>query len=286
MGHGGQPTQLLPPTPNAGLNTRGESTVVSKKAILYTVFVSILTERLTLLLKPIPRRQLSVQAYEAIKAAILDGSLPPELVVSEPQLAERLMISRSPIRDAIGRLEMEGFLARTESGRLKVASLDISELEQLYILRASIEGLATRLATFHLTLAHLEDMARAIELMRIHSEGGEVQDSLDAGAAFHELIHANCGNRPVLEAIEMVKTRIVRFRRLIASTREHETRISEHLRIHQAFLSRDPVAAERAMIEHVQSSAHAVISAFRNADRQNHEARLFRPRIVLPKQPD
>ena len=232
------------------------------------------------MLKPIPRRQLSVQAYEAIKTAILDGSLPPELVVSEPQLAERLMISRSPIRDAVGRLEMEGFLARTESGRLKVASLNVNELEQLYVLRASIEGLATRLATFHLTLAHLEEMAQAIERMRIYGERGEMQESLKAGARFHELIHANCGNRPLLEAIDMVKTRIVRFRRLIASTRDHEMRISEHLNIHKAFLARDPGAAERAMVEHVESSARAVIGAFRTDERQAGEPKPFRPRIV------
>lgn len=233
-----------------------------------------------LVLKSIPRRQLSVQAYEAIKSAILQGALPPESMVSEPQLAQRLAISRSPVRDAVGRLEMEGFLARTESGRIKVASLDVDELEQLYVLRASIEGLAARLATYHLTLAHLQKMAEAIELMRIHSERGEMQESLEAGACFHELILSNCGNRPVLDAVEMVKTRIVRFRRLIASTREHAMRISEHVRIHEAFLARDPAGAERAMVEHVESSARAMIDAFRNVSSHAITPLNFDPRFV------
>tara|TARA_B110000503_G_scaffold6590_1_gene9015 strand:- start:2408 stop:2974 length:567 start_codon:yes stop_codon:yes gene_type:complete len=186
--------------------------------------------------------------------------------LSEPRLAEKFKISRSPVREALTRLESEGFLDRSENGRLRAAALNVEELEQLYVLRAAIEGLAARLATFHLSTAHLEMMEKTIEEMETHSQSGDVDLSLEAGAQFHALIYKSCANNPLLEAIETVKLRIVRYRAIIASTRLYDVRVSEHKAIHQAFLDRDPIAAEKSLIAHVESSARAIIGEFRNIE--------------------
>lgn len=217
-------------------------------------------------LRPIPRRQLGAQAYDAIRSAVIDGNIAPGSPLSEPQLAEKFNVSRSPVREALTRLESEGFLDRSENGRLRAAMLNVEELEQLYVLRAAIEGLAARLATFHLSMAHLDVMEKSIEEMKAYSQSGDVGRSLESGARFHEMIYKNCANKPLLEAIETVKLRIVRYRAIIASTRQFDVRVSEHKAIYQAFLDRDPISAERALIAHVESSARAIIDEFRNIE--------------------
>ena len=77
--------------------------------------------------------------------------------LSEPELALRFHTSRSPIREALSRLEHEGFIERLASGRVRVAALDVSYLEQLYVVRANLEGLAARLAAPLLRTVDLDD---------------------------------------------------------------------------------------------------------------------------------
>src|SRR5574338_1251747 len=86
-------------------------------------------------------------AYGRLREEFAKGTLNPGQRLSEPELSLRLGMSRSPIREALLRLEHEGFVERSASGQARVKPLDLSEFEQLYVLRANVEGLAARLAT-------------------------------------------------------------------------------------------------------------------------------------------
>lgn len=211
------------------------------------------------------RRSLSAEAYDELKNALVEGRILPGDRLSEPQLAEKLKISRSPLREALGRLEMEGFVERMANGRLRAAPLDIAELEQLYVLRATLEGLAARLAAPRLTSNNLDQMAEAIREMDRHIKQGQIKKSLKSGERFHATIQEHCGNRPLVEALSIVRLRIVRFRSIIASVRSQDVRVSEHWAIHQAFFDRRPDLAEMVMIEHVQCSAATIVAAARTA---------------------
>lgn len=209
------------------------------------------------------RRSLRDEAYAVLREALIDGRLSPGTALSEPQLAAMLETSRSPVREALGRLEMEGFVERSSTGRLRVAPLNLDELEQLYVLRADIEGLAARLATPHVTMRDLDSMAATIEAMETKARAGNIAGSLEAGAAFHSAIQSRCGNRPLVETIDTVRLRIVRYRSLIASVRGQDVRVSEHRAVLQAMVDRRPDLAEQAMVEHVSRSAQTIIDALR-----------------------
>src|SRR6187551_3143343 len=84
-------------------------------------------------------------AYGRLRDELFQGTLKPGQRLSEPELALRFTMSRSPIREALVRLEHEGFIERTVGGAARVKALNIEEFEQLYVLRATVEGLATRL---------------------------------------------------------------------------------------------------------------------------------------------
>ncbi len=211
------------------------------------------------------RGSVGAEAYESLRAALIKGEIAPGSSLSEPQIAEQLATSRSPVREALNRLLVEGFVTRTETGRLKAAPLDISELEDLYVLRAAIEGLAARLATPRVTMQDLDAMAGSITRMETRTAAGDVRGSLEAGAEFHAAIQARCGNAPLGETIDSVRHRIVRYRMLIAAARTSELRAAEHRAVLRAMLDRDPDRAGREMVRHVEASADAFRRSIRSA---------------------
>ena len=108
---------------------------------------------------------LADEAYERIRDAIINGDIGPGQKMSEPELALQFRTSRSPIREALLKLEHEGFLDRASSGQVRVMPLDVSQFEQLYVIRANVEGLAVRLATPRLRTVDLEEMESRVQDM-------------------------------------------------------------------------------------------------------------------------
>jgi DNA-binding GntR family transcriptional regulator len=213
-----------------------------------------------------PRRALRAEAYDALRAALVDGRIPPGAALSEPQLADMLETSRSPIREALGRLEVEGLVERTRSGRLRAARLDRGELEQLYVLRAALEGLAARLATPRVTMQDLEAIAETNERMEALAAEGDLAGSLAAGSEFHAAIGARCGNAPLVDTLGSVRLRITRYRAVIAAARPREMRAAEHRAVLQAMLDRAPERAAVEMTRHVEASAEAILRSVRAVD--------------------
>ena len=210
-------------------------------------------------LRSLPKKSLREETYHDLRRAIIGGDLRPGQQLSEPQLADQFQISRSPIREALGRLEQDGFVSRRVNGRIYVAPLEITELQQLYVIRANLEGLATRLAASHLSTADLNEMAGHLREMRDLAENGDVDGSLDYGGRFHGVIINAAHNMPLAEIIAGLRLRISRFRTYIASTRRHEVRIGEHQEILDALYDRDPNRAEESMIRHIENSADTML---------------------------
>ena len=103
-------------------------------------------------------------AYARIRAAIRDGTLPPGLRLTETDLASRFGVSRTPVRQAIARLEAEGLLTHEPRRGLAVTRPDHAQVIELYVMREILEGAAARLAAQHATeteLAALEELVAA-----------------------------------------------------------------------------------------------------------------------------
>lgn len=211
-----------------------------------------------------PKQSLSEEAYSEIRRALLRGDLEPGQRLSEPELALKFKTSRSPIREALMRLEHEGFVERLPNGRLRVAALDIRDLEQLYVVRANVEGLAARLATPLLRTVDLECMAASVEEMERWVKKRNAPSAIAAGEAFHDVIARECGNQPLVDLLERLRARISRFRALVASFDDYDPdRVAEHRRILKAFYQRNAEQAETEMVRHVQRSAAVLVSRLR-----------------------
>ncbi len=207
------------------------------------------------------RPSLAEGTYVEIRHALIRGAFQPGQRLSEPELALRFRTSRSPIREALVRLEHEGFVERTPNARIRVVGLDIDDLAQLYVLRANIEGLAARLAAPRLRTIDLDHMTATVDEMARCVKKRSAAGAIAAGQDFHDVIMRECGNRPLVQVLDGLRARISRFRALVASFSEYDPeRVTEHRRILKALYQRKPQAAELEMIRHVKRSAEVLIA--------------------------
>lgn len=213
---------------------------------------------------PTAKQSLSEEACSAIRRALISGVFQPGQRLSEPELALQFKTSRSPIREALVRLEHEGFVERGLNGRLHVKALDVSDLEQLYVVRATVEGLAARLATPRLRTIDLEEMGKTVEEMERCVKRRDAAGAIAAGQVFHDVITRECGNRALVEVLVSLRARINRFRAVVASFGDYDAeRVTEHRRILKAFYQRKAEQAEAEMIRHVDRSAAVLIGRLR-----------------------
>jgi DNA-binding GntR family transcriptional regulator len=211
-----------------------------------------------------PRGSLADDAYTAIRKSLLRGEFKPGRRLSEPELALQFGTSRSPVREALMRLEHEGFIERAPSGYVRVKALDLSELEQLMMVRGHLEGLAVRLATPRLRTIDLDDMSQKLDEMERWIAKGDPARALTVGSDFHDVIMRECGNPLLVEMLSTLRARISRFRTLVASMGEFDVeRIAEHRRILKALYQRNADLAEEGMVRHVARSSEAFITKFK-----------------------
>ncbi|WP_099827193.1 GntR family transcriptional regulator [Oceaniglobus indicus] len=191
-------------------------------------------------------------AYRLILDAIDDGVYRPGDRLVESELAERLGVSRTPIREALQRLETQSLLTR-DGRSLIVASLDHSQLAELYVVRSELEGLAARLAAQHATqeeIRVLRDMVTDDAALL-----GDPPAMARANRRFHKQIHLASHNRYLVQQLDLVH----RFMALLATTSlavegRGARALAEHDRIVTAIAAGDGDAAHTALKQHISQA--------------------------------
>lgn len=191
-------------------------------------------------------------AYQLILEAIDTGVYQPGSRLVESELAERFGVSRTPIREALQRLETQSLLTR-DGRTLIVASLDHSQLSDLYVVRGALEGLAARLAARHATPEERAVLRDMLEADRKLINDPEAMSR--ANRRFHKQIHLASHNRFLVQQLDLVH----RSMALLASTsiavagRPKDT-LDEHERIVNAIAASDGDAADEALREHISKA--------------------------------
>jgi DNA-binding GntR family transcriptional regulator len=188
-------------------------------------------------------------AYHLVLEAIDQGEFRPGDRLVESELADRFGVSRTPIREALQRLETQGVLAR-DGRSLMVASLDHDQLGELYVVRAELEGLAARLAAQH---AAPEEIRVLWDMIRRDREVVARPEILArANKRFHHQVHLASHNRYLIQQLEMVhrSMALVATTSLAAEGRGPKA-LEEHETIVRAIEARDGEAADAAIREHI-----------------------------------
>ena len=189
-------------------------------------------------------------AYSLILEAIEAGQYRPGDRLVESELAERLGVSRTPIREALQRLETQAMLTR-DGRSLIVASLDHNQLAELYTVRSELEGLAARLAARHATPEELRVLQSMVAEDRA-LVGGDPRLLSRANKRFHKQIHLASHNRFLVQQLDLVhrSMALMATTSLAAVGRDHAA-LDEHDHIVTAIVTGDGDAAYAALKVHI-----------------------------------
>lgn len=192
-------------------------------------------------------------AYTLILEAIEAGDYKPGDRLVELELAERLGVSRTPVREALQRLETQSMLIR-DGRSLIVATLDHNQLAELYVVRSELEGLAARLAARHATDEEIRVLRSMMEEDRLLL-GGDPRALSRANKRFHKQIHLASHNRFLVQQLDLVhRSMALMANTSFAAEGRDEVAISEHDQIVQAIAARDGDAAYTALKAHISKA--------------------------------
>jgi DNA-binding GntR family transcriptional regulator len=196
-------------------------------------------------------------AYEKIKEAILTFKFLPNQSLVEGELASQLAISKTPVRDALMRLEKEGLVTRIAYKGTYISDINNQDMANIYEIRIVLEGLAIHLATPLLTEKDLDYMQ---ELIDDHSKALKAKDVprvMEANSKFHNTIIGKCSNPRLQDMLYNLDDHLKRYRMLsISQGLRLEKSVPEHAAILKALRERDPEKAEQALKDHLFSAMH------------------------------
>lgn len=191
-------------------------------------------------------------AFSLILEAIDAGVYRPGDRLVESELAERFGVSRTPVREALQRLETQAMLAR-DGRSLIVASLDHNQLAELYVVRAELEGLAARLAAKHASPEEIRVLRAMVEEDRAYL--GDPEALARANRRFHRQLHLASHNRYLVQQLELVhRSMALLATTSLAAEGRSPIALSEHEAIVEAIAGSDGIAAEAALKAHISQA--------------------------------
>jgi DNA-binding GntR family transcriptional regulator len=223
-----------------------------------------------------------------IQAKIVAGDYPPGTRLKQELLAQEFDVSRTPIREALSRLEAKGIVSQAQRRSAVVRAPSSREISEMYQVRAELEGLAAQLSARWITdqqlaelrIAHDEFVSAVKELRS--DRGGDTRASrvspdwfqeasqrwIDMNAKFHKTICESSNNRYLARTIQEVTSGYARSVMLSSALSMNsfriESNITQHEKILKALEDREPARARRAMVDHILEAGEFVIASFAN----------------------
>ncbi|MEW6044965.1 MAG: GntR family transcriptional regulator [Bacillota bacterium] len=204
-----------------------------------------------------PLREL---VFEALREAIISGALKPGERLMEVQLADELGVSRTPVREAIRKLEHDGFVVMIPRKGAYVADISLKDVAEIFDVRRALEALAAQLAAER---ASDDDLERVERILLEYGECIDTNDTarlIEVDTRFHESIYQMSGNARLKHMLSLLSEQVMRFRTMTLSHRPRMRRaLEEHRRIVEAIASRDAERAARLAREHIESAENALM---------------------------
>lgn len=205
--------------------------------------------------------------YRRLRDEIISGQLKPSSRIIESNLAERYSVSRTPLREAVKRLEQERLVERLPQGGVLVAPITYREATEYNQVRAALESLMAGLAAAKVKRGNLSESDRllierlrgTLREMQLQLRLSDYQALLDRGFDFHRSLHQLAGNDRCAVLLSGIIDSMQRYRVLISQERQARV-VEEHRAVAEAVFAGDSAAAERLMLEHVLA-AEAVYSS-------------------------
>ena len=205
---------------------------------------------------------LADQVFEKLESDIISGVYPRGEVLTELKLVEQLNVSRTPIREALRRLEQERLIRDSGKGSV-VLGITLEDLEDIMDIRLRCEGLASLYAARNRTQEDIQRLQQLCELQDFYFSKGDYEHLRQIDDEFHESIYEISGRTVLMDTLRPLHRKTQRYRRSSYSVPERRQKsIGEHKEICQAICAGDGALAEKLMENHIENAKIMMIQRF------------------------
>ena len=197
--------------------------------------------------------------FNTLRQAILRGELKPGERLMEIQLANKLGVSRTPIREAIRKLELEGLVLMIPRKGAEVAEITEKNMRDVLEVRKALEELAVQLACEKITAEEIEEMKKAAEEFRMILKNKDITEIAEADVRFHDIIYMATDNQKLILLLNNLRYRVEYLKREEA----HPQLIAEHAAIIEYISKGEKKAATDVMCKHIDNQVTTVIDVIR-----------------------
>lgn len=202
--------------------------------------------------------------FETMREAIISGQLKPGERLMEVQLAEEMGVSRTPVREAIRKLELEGFVVMVPRKGAYVADISTKDIADVFEIRAALEALAAGLAAERITDEELEELQRTLVKVSKSAESHDLENLIQVDTEFHDVLYKASRNERLVQIISNLREQIQRFRSTtLAAPGRMKDALEEHKKIVDAISERNVALAAQLAQEHIENAENSMLEAIR-----------------------
>jgi len=203
------------------------------------------------------------KAYHVLKEAIIKNKLNTNNELREQELADLMGISRTPVREAMRKLEADGLIYRNKSNRPFITKLSYENASNIYKVRSKLEGLAAGQAAENISNSDIEELESFMEKASEYINKGDIDKFDEVGRLFHETILYYSTNEVCSNIINKLADHINRYR-WISMTKDEKRpgqALKEHFEIVQHMKNRDMKSADEAMVKHILNAGDLILES-------------------------
>jgi len=206
--------------------------------------------------------------FEGMREAIVKQLLRPGERLMESRLAEEMGVSRTPIREALRRLELEGFIYVLPRKGAFVAGISIKDIRDLYEIRGALEALASGLAAQRAAPEEIEEMKKCLIRESELVDSSDITHTVNADVSLHDLIYKAARNKRLLNTLNNIREQIYRIRFVLTSLPgRKKASLEMHSKIVEAIGERNVELAQYLAEEHVRYAKEAMKEHYKETQR-------------------
>lgn len=220
------------------------------------------------------RRSLGQDVFEYLKNAIIDQTILPGSRLVESKISDMLGISRTPLREALHKLEREDWIEQVPSGGFQVVTLTREEIEQTFGIRSVLEAYAARLAAENCRDKDLIPLEKKMKEYQRCLELNKDRENLQIiNTQFHDLLYALSKSAKLIKMINQLRAQISRFRHIILKQDDYAQKSNDdHIRMLEAIKARDGEAVEQLVRAHILRGKAAVLTQINQEGKEQKHA--------------
>lgn len=196
------------------------------------------------------------RVFNQLQNDILNGLYEPGDSLIETKLSDELGVSRTPVREALRQLELEGLVQSIPNKGVIVKGISAQDIQDIYTIRMLIEGLAARWAAEKITPEELEELKEAVDLEEFYTVKNDNSHLLQFDTRFHDIIFRASKSKPLMHTLSTFHHYVQKARRISMSSPGRAMEVlEEHKAILQAIIDKDTFKAEKLTTEHVRNAS-------------------------------